>query len=261
MCFATSKYKNTPRMCPLKPSYLPPHVGESGVASCGVSELDVTMTLSRTSILAILARLKLYNSNNPPTLPHAFLCCDQSYRRGTPQFVDLRLDQKSSLFPEGLAGSGQGEIAYVDSINVGEKLEDPTNTFRARGPSTGSSLLVMRREAAEAIISAMDAFAAGKTWGEAEAGEAASKGTPDEPSAASTLGKGTAGGVDKGQVAGGEEEAATGAGGVRLEGEDGDGDGRGGGKGPKWEEAARLAERGRKPLPSTRRVRVQPQQV
>ncbi len=72
-------------------------------------------------------------------------------------FVDLRLAEAEKLFPEGLAGGGQGSLERA----------------RTRGTSTA----VLRREAADALVHSLDGFAAAADAGGAGA-EGAAEGAP-----------------------------------------------------------------------------------
>lgn len=190
------------------------------------------------------------------------------------QFVDLHLEKRESLFPEGLAGNRQGELAYVLGRDTTERLEDSTNTFRARDESSGSSLTVMRREATDAIIEAMEAFVAGGEWGETwlehnqgsttkDSTDVGNNESNDPSSENGTIQKSG----ERSTAAGEEVEAmnegidvssmATSEKNMKKEIRTASGTPYG----PKWEEAAKLAELGRKPLATPRRVRVQPSQV
>lgn len=176
------------------------------------------------------------------------------------QFINLRLDEKDSLFPEGLAGDRQGEVAYVLNLGTGVKLVDPTNTFRPRDDASASSLIVMRREAADAVVVALDAFATGGAWGETWRGgrNDYSEDNRDNDKT-SVTGNGNAKETDN--ITGSAITAAkTAWEGEGANGEEGDGEG-GDDKRKLWKEAARLAEAKRKPLNDQRRVRIQPQQV
>lgn len=72
------------------------------------------------------------------------VCSHQQY----PDFVDLRLAEADKLFPEGLAGGGQGALE--------------------RATIRGASTALLQREAADALIHSLDDFAAAaSTTGEA----------------------------------------------------------------------------------------------
>lgn len=185
------------------------------------------------------------------------------------------------MFPEGFAGGRQGEVAEVLNRGKGPKLVDPTETYRRRDESSGSKLSVMRRKAAAKIMAAMDAFAAGSTWGGDGWEEGSDVSPPGEGSAERTSGErddlngrpgATAGkneGVDRavgqgeeggeGEVQEAQEVESLAGEGEAQEAQEVESLARG--RGPKWEEAASLAERGRRALPARRRVVVHPQQV
>ncbi|CAM9389645.1 unnamed protein product [Ectocarpus sp. 8 AP-2014] len=211
-------------------------------------------------------------------------------------FFDLRLAEAETIFPEGLAGGGQGALE--------------------RAMAGGTSTALLRREAADALIHSLDAFASedggaappfgiegtsSENWrkasearqygsqqdgggSSADAATAAAAASPDDGGHDDDgddddiIGDVTAAAAEGAAAAAAAAEAvqaaaraaaaaAAAAGGEGAGGEGPEQEGGGGGEdkkvlgsGPVWEEMKALAESKRKPLKGVRRVVIQPGQ-
>ncbi|CAN0221593.1 unnamed protein product [Ascophyllum nodosum] len=181
-------------------------------------------------------------------------------------FVDLRLEEEERLFPEGLAGGCQGA------------LERATNR--------GISASLLRREAADALIQALDEFAAGgaegiegtasdkwvqlrKTRSYGSGGErgddqgSAENGVGHDKEEVLEVGDVRAAAAEaKRAVEAAQKEAVLAAAAAAINAEESSGD-QGAkvlGSGPIWEEMKTLAESNRRPLKGAQKVETGPHQ-
>lgn len=174
------------------------------------------------------------------------------------------MDDRGSLFPEGLAGGRQGEVASYLRRGVGHKLKAPPGSNIKHRDEIPSPLLLMRRESSMAVMEALDAYASGKEWGEARAAPPIRETVDDEGDTASDPSGSAEVGNRQGQLPNlnsknaiyESEEERLGAVVPRRARR-----WRTLNIGKKWDKAQALAEAKRKPLKANRPVRVRPQQV
>lgn len=181
------------------------------------------------------------------------------------------MDERASLFPEGLAGARQGMVASYLRRGVGHKLQVPpgSSTEMVHRDDRPSPLLLMQRESSKAVINALDAFASGQDWGEASPTSQAAE-VVDDGAATSSDSDETGDVPDDGELEGQHGISQLASKNAVYEAESkrlGDQVPRRARRwrtlnvGKKWDKAQALAESKRKPLKPNRRVRIRPQQV
>lgn len=174
------------------------------------------------------------------------------------------MNDRGSLFPEGLAGGRQGEVASYLRRGVGHKLKAPPGSNIKHRDEIPSPLLLMRRESSRAVMEALDAYASGEEWGEAPATRPRRENVDGESDTASdTSGSAEVGNPQeqlpnlnsKSKIYESEEERLGEVVPRRAR------RWRTLNMGKKWDKAQALAEAKRKPLKANRPARVRPQQV